>query len=297
MRVADNSGRALDANVSLAVQGGTVAIIFESRGPERNPDYIPAFDLVVGRLVALRAKLQDAQVVSGPALRLPPDERRLHLAKPYPVALVGENALEFARLLRRAAAAVGRNPEAGEGGNPTKRLQLVFTIPGIENRPETWLTEQIIAPAGAADAAAVEEAARPIRIASGQGFGLNAEARKAVEQRAMDVARADLQARWAEVQDVSASRPFDFQCRDGDRALDVEVKGTMTSGASIVLTRNEVEHARTRYPAMALYIVSEISLTYIDGRPVASGGTLQKREPWNVDDHELNPIAFQCFLR
>ena len=74
----------------------------------------------------------------------------------------------------------------------------------------------------------------------------------------MGLALGHYSAIWPEVVDVSARQPFDLLCRNGDRELRVEVKGTTSRGLSVLLTRNEVRHAQANAEKVALFIVSEI---------------------------------------
>jgi hypothetical protein len=106
----------------------------------------------------------------------------------------------------------------------------------------------------------VESLVRPHVPGSGQGWKGSAAGRRAVESYAMGLAKSHYQALWREVVDVSASQPFDLLCRDGDRELRVEVKGTTSDGLSILLTRNEVRHAQTHDGRLALFMVSEVKV-------------------------------------
>jgi hypothetical protein len=77
----------------------------------------------------------------------------------------------------------------------------------------------------------------------------------------------------------------------------VEVKGTTTAGESVLVTRNEVEHAKRMFPAIALAVVSGIVLRGdADGVPTAEGGILTVLEPWDVTLFELRPFAFECVI-
>lgn len=55
-------------------------------------------------------------------------------------------------------------------------------------------------------------------------------------------------------EDVGSSASYDLRCRMGDRRLHVEVKGTTSRGEKIVLTRNEVAHARGTDATVALFV-------------------------------------------
>ena len=51
----------------------------------------------------------------------------------------------------------------------------------------------------------------------------------------------------------------------------------------VLLTRNEVRHAREMFPKVALVVVSNVRLeTGPDGEPIAVGGDLRIVEPWDV---------------
>ena len=86
-----------------------------------------------------------------------------------------------------------------------------------------------------------------------QGYGLSAPARRAVEQRAMDVAAHFLTSKGYTIKDVSSSKPFDFEAAMRRALLKVEVKGTTSDRAdAILMTRNEVELHRQEGGEMLL---------------------------------------------
>jgi hypothetical protein len=146
---------------------------------------------------------------------------------------------------------------------------------------------------GRSDRLLVESVVRARIPARGQGWGGSAEGRKLIEAYAMDLAVRHYSEFWREVLDVSATQPFDLLCRDGDRELRVEVKGSTSLGVSILLTRNEVRHAEANNGRMALFVVAEITAKP-DG---CLGGVIQIIEPWDIRQVELEPIAFECWLR
>ncbi len=140
----------------------------------------------------------------------------------------------------------------------------------------------------------VESLVRPRAPAGGQAWGGSAESRKAIENHAMSLALRHYGGLWREVIDVSATQPFDLLCRDGDRELRVEVKGTTSLGLSVLLTRNEVRHAEANDRRMALFVVSEITAIASGD---CSGGIIWALEPWDIHMDELDPVAFECRLR
>lgn len=129
-------------------------------------------------------------------------------------------------------------------------------------------------------------------LSRGQGFSplLTANDRKAIELQAMQIATAHFEGIGFVVEDVSAKRPYDLRCRRGPEHVDVEVKGTMSAGESVLLTPNEVEHARAAFPNTALAVVRDIAL-HDDGSG-ASGGVLDVVQPWRPQTADLKPLGY-----
>jgi hypothetical protein len=143
------------------------------------------------------------------------------------------------------------------------------------------------------EALAVEAVVRPRDRAGRQGFVTSPEYRKTIELHAMRLALEHYSRVWPDVRDVSATEPFDLLCLSGNRQLRVEVKGTASSGDCVLLTRNEVRHARTYRGQIALFLVSH---SEIDSSGAARGGRIVQFEPWDIDRYRLEPIAYECYL-
>lgn len=146
----------------------------------------------------------------------------------------------------------------------------------------------------ALDSVAHRAGSRP----TGQGFRESAEERRAIELRAMELAREYLEGEGWKVEDVSTTRSYDLHCRQSAETLHAEVKGTTGDGRAVLLTPNEVEWHRSRHPATALLIVSEIALGRAGGSAVtAEAGTLHVIHPWEPDRHgRLEPVGFRYFI-
>lgn len=135
------------------------------------------------------------------------------------------------------------------------------------------------------------------RAPSGQGRRQSVEERMAIEKHAMDRADQLLRAEgWTRIEDVSLVRSYDFHCsrRDGSE-LRVEVKGTTGKGSSVLLTPNEVQHARERDDVI-LIVVSSIDLVPAEaGEGVqARNGTVEVLQPWDIDaGGELRPTGYE----
>jgi hypothetical protein len=129
---------------------------------------------------------------------------------------------------------------------------------------------------------------------SGQGFRMDVAARQAIEQHAMQAAKIYFEEQGWAVTDVSATCSYDLVCkRNNGEELHVEVKGTTSDGQQILLTRNEVEHARYRYPHVALFVLANIKIEKTSTGGIRPGdGERHLLEPWNVDDGMLTPLAY-----
>lgn len=87
------------------------------------------------------------------------------------------------------------------------------------------------------------------------------EAKAAVEALAMNLATEFYSKTW-DVQDVHGTESYDLICRRGREKKHVEVKGTTTDGAEVILTPNEVRHAQdTRAPRCSSSATSRLSGT------------------------------------
>ncbi len=50
------------------------------------------------------------------------------------------------------------------------------------------------------------------------------------------------------VRDVSATHPYDFNCKRGEEKIIVEVKGPTSSGQTLVVTKNELAAQCAHHP-------------------------------------------------
>lgn len=145
--------------------------------------------------------------------------------------------------------------------------------------------------------AAIKQAAgqrSPRGRGSGQGFGLSKAEQDLVSEHAVAVALKHLQALgWTDLKDVGATESFDISGQEGDEPRFVEVKGTTSLGASVVLTRNEVRLHQENYPRTALLIVHTIDLMRTETGPKVSGGVLREIRPWSPEDERLEPMAYK----
>lgn len=124
----------------------------------------------------------------------------------------------------------------------------------------------------------------------GQGRQLDSETRKAIELAAEDVVIAHYEKFQWKVERVGHLKlGFDLLCTKGDEEFHVEVKGTTGLGHEVILTPNEVEHAKS-YPSVALGIVHGIRIS--EEKNVENHGELTLLDPWLLDESRLIPSEF-----
>ena len=145
----------------------------------------------------------------------------------------------------------------------------------------------------------VETLVAPARIhAAGQGYWLTAAERRAVEGRAMALAKNWLESNGYLAKDVSRTASFDFEALKNGQTIKVEVKGTTNeSGDALLMTQNEVNLHRSQKGHTALVVVTHIELVNQPGKPVAHGGKVQVEVGWDIDAWEVAPIAYRLLRR
>ena len=127
---------------------------------------------------------------------------------------------------------------------------------------------------------------------SSQGFRLNSTHRKAIELRAMELAKVELISRGCvNIRDTSQGNPFDYQCTLAGEEIFVEVKGTVSSGDVVILTRGEVELHRGKFPNNMLVLVHGIQLTG-ENFDQAISGAVQVTSPWAIAEDSLTVVAY-----
>jgi hypothetical protein len=203
------------------------------------------------------------------------EDRTLHLFKAVRTR-IWQYAGEFAYVEHEI------RPDA-PGEDQKRRDAIVFRL-----RP--------VGPDGHSDSDDVADAVAAVTaIARGRGYSsrLSPAERKAIELRGMDLAIAHFESLGFDVDDVSSNQSYDLRCTSDETHIDVEVKGTTTSGEVVLLTANEVQHALSSYPNTALAIVQGIVLDRSGATPSARGGLLEVRSPWRPLDTDLRPIAYR----
>ena len=119
---------------------------------------------------------------------------------------------------------------------PREALSLFPKLRAMVDQAEAQPSEIALAsPADLAEDAVLDAAGKVARRGRGQGFQLDQEVKAAVEALAMNLATEFYSKAW-DVEDVHGTESYDLICRRGDEVKHVEVKGTTTDGAEVILT-------------------------------------------------------------
>lgn len=141
----------------------------------------------------------------------------------------------------------------------------------------------------------MQDITRPAsRASKGQGYGLTAPERLAVELRAMDISEKWLRSEGYKTKNTAAKKPYDFEAKKENEILYVEVKGTTSDTADAIgMTHGEVALHQREKGDTALMLVTRIRLDRKHTPPLASGGTLEALIGWDIDEWLLKPTVFR----
>jgi len=221
------------------------------------------------------------EVIEGPIVReSPPEQNRFWRSE-----IIGATTRVNVRVFRLAGLPIWEDEATWLSGLAVARARggTVFTV-----QPGQWHRVFEIA---ADSTSSIDD---PMVVSTrGQGYRLNAAARKAVELHAQGIAEEYFLAMGFTVTDVSRKKPYDLHCEKGSEVVHVEVKGTTGAGESVFLTRNEVEHAKAHGDRVALVIVRHVELEVDGATPTASGGEMQLIRPWDISQGTLSPTQYE----
>lgn len=106
------------------------------------------------------------------------------------------------------------------------------------------------------------------------GFQSNPAIRRAIEEYAMERALNALKdLDYGNFNRTSAYKEYDYTCDKGGKVFFVEVKGTQTKGKTVILTKNEVEHARSSSTTSIIIIVHSVTISVKKKNIQVNGGT------------------------
>ncbi len=134
------------------------------------------------------------------------------------------------------------------------------------------------------------------------GFQPDPRIRLVVEQHAMKRAEEVLSGPgfgFGGFKNTSKAQCYDYTCTRDGNLFYVEVKGTQGSGASVILTKNEIRHWKKHQKNSIAVIVHGVDVKKIDpegGSFQASGGTSHVCLPWILGSRALEPIQFKWIV-
>jgi hypothetical protein len=173
--------------------------------------------------------------------------------------------------------------------------EAILLFPQLEKAVTEARTRMLVpvSPVQQVEKAVDDAAGKVARRGRGQGFQVDQEAKVAVEAYAMNMATEFYNGEAWSVEDVHGRESYDLVCRRGGEVRRVEVKGTATDGAEVILTPNEVSHAREN-PNIALFVLSNVRVERAeDGTVTATGGVAHRYDPWHLAEGTLTPIGFR----
>lgn len=116
--------------------------------------------------------------------------------------------------------------------------------------------------------------------------------KKVIEEHAVEVAIKYLKEKgFTNISDVGKTHSYDIAAKLNGVDFYIEVKGTMSLGEKVVLTKNEVLLHREEHPNNALIVVSEIDLDRTEP-PSATGGRILFISPWKIEDSDLEALGY-----
>jgi len=121
--------------------------------------------------------------------------------------------------------------------------------------------------------------------------------KKVIEEHAVEVAMKYLKKKgFTNIKDVGKNHSYDIAAKMNEIDFYVEVKGTISLGEKVVLTKNEVLLHRQEHPNNALIVVSQIDLDRNEP-PSAKGGEVLFISPWKIDDSDLEALGYDYKVR
>ncbi|MEU7833671.1 DUF3883 domain-containing protein [Nonomuraea sp. NPDC049129] len=131
---------------------------------------------------------------------------------------------------------------------------------------------------------------RSARRGTGAGRQIDPRKRVAIERHAVELAIEHYeQAGWTAEE---VGKPYDLRLTKPGGERHVEVKGTTGAPTSVELTVNEVQHAR-EFPAVDLFVVSDITVAGATPDFTTSGGTVTLVPDWEPAEEDLRPTRFE----
>ena len=171
-----------------------------------------------------------------------------------------------------------------------KPPQLVGQSPNSMNVAATiWAAiEPLVVPG---DTRQPNSAAESATVLGGQAHMTDVERRKAIEEFAQRRLMHHFEERGWLVEDTRLGSPFDARATRGTEVRYLEAKGSTSEANTVMVTRGEVEWARSHRGECVMGIVGDIQFS-ADGAVVPHSGTFRLLE-WDPDQGDIKPIQFE----
>jgi hypothetical protein len=134
-----------------------------------------------------------------------------------------------------------------------------------------------------------------VSVSVGASIRLDAATRKVIENRAIEIATS----LYADHYRIEIhGKPYDLKCTAEGDEVHVEVKGSSIASEVVILTPNEVSHARTAPCRVDFVHVTKIQVAYdVFGTPTASGGGVSRHiKNWTPSDSDLVATEYEYRL-
>ena len=116
--------------------------------------------------------------------------------------------------------------------------------------------------------------------------------KKLIEEHAVEVAITQLKKKgFTNIKDVGKNHSYDIAAKLNGIDYYIEVKGTISLGEKVVLTKNEVLLHKQEHPNNALIVVSEINLDRSES-PSVKGGKVLFISPWKINESDLEALGY-----
>lgn len=128
----------------------------------------------------------------------------------------------------------------------------------------------------------------------GQGIQMDPEMRKAIEDAAQNRLMESYRQRGWDVTDTRLGNPYDAVAVKGSEVIYLEAKGTQSRGETVIVTRNEVLHARQHPGQCRIGVWSGMAFTP-DGKVDPDAGVFTEL-PFAPNDQDLQARDFDWTL-
>ena len=179
-------------------------------------------------------------------------------------------------------------------------LDLMYVLKFYQSMCDSGIAGVLLDTVAGGEAPLPEEVIKSIARPTGRGQGFLSDpmVRLTIEEHAMQTAVDYFTSRGWEVTDVHRRNPYDLFCTRGCRSLMVEVKGTTSDGTTVLLTPNEVDHARNHPDEAALFVCSNIDVVVTQrGRLATQGGRVLLLHPWEPHPSLLTPLGYSFSVK